>query len=74
MSGFIHRPNNDGSFDSICLRCFRTIESDKNGRSLAMMESQHECEPKDLIRLKRQEIGEKGQTESVDRSDVQALG
>jgi len=52
MSGFRHRPNNDGSVDSICLRCFRTIKSDENvWISLTIMESRHECDPADLMRF-----------------------
>jgi|SRR5580704_15785101 hypothetical protein len=35
LSGFRHRPNNDGSVDSICLRCFRTIASNNHEWSLA---------------------------------------
>jgi hypothetical protein len=63
MSGFAHRPNNDGSVDSICLRCFRTIASDKNGRSLDMMQLQHECDPADLMRFEHLESNENRQIE-----------
>jgi hypothetical protein len=56
MSGFAHRPNNDGSVDSICLRCFRTIVSNNHDRSLATVESQHECDPVDLMRFGHLEI------------------
>ncbi len=68
MSGFTHRPNNDGSVDSICLRCFRTIASDKNGRSLDVMELQHECDPADLMRLEHFESNKKSQIKRVERS------
>ncbi len=74
MSGFSHRPNNDGSVDSICLRCFRTIASNNKGRSIAMMESQHECDPVDLMRFEHLEIEKKRQTERIDGSDSHSLG
>ena len=51
MNGFAHRPNNDGSVDSICLRCFRTIASNNHEMNLATVESQHECDPVDIIRF-----------------------
>ena len=51
MSGFRHRPNNDGSVDSICTRCLRTIASNNHEWSLAAVESQHECDPVDLMRF-----------------------
>jgi hypothetical protein len=74
MSGFNHRPNNDGSVDSICLRCFRTIASNNHEWSLAMVESQHECDPKDVMRFEGLEIGERDQVVRVDQSDVRSHG
>jgi hypothetical protein len=56
MSGFAHRANNDGSIDSICLHCFRTIASNSHERSLATVESQYECDPVDIMRLEHLKI------------------
>ena len=73
MSGFSHRPNNDGSVDSICLRCFRTIASDKNERSIAMVEFQHECDPSDILRFEHLGIGKKKQIERIGGSDSDSI-
>ena len=45
-----HRLNRDGSFDSICPRCFQTIASQYTEVSLAEDERRHICEgPRQLI-------------------------
>ena len=74
MSGFSHRPNNDGSVDSICLRCFRTIASNNHEWSLAMLESQHECDLVDLMRFEHLGIGEKTQIAVVDQAQGRSHG
>ena len=51
FSRFAHRLNDDGSVDSICLHCFRTVASKNFESALAMVESQHKCDPRDIIRL-----------------------
>lgn len=38
-----HRQNKDGTFDSICLRCFRTVASAPNEESLNNIEPNHHC-------------------------------
>jgi hypothetical protein len=40
---FTHRPNPDGSFDSICELCFVTIASSKLEEELVIAEAKHEC-------------------------------
>ncbi len=40
---FQHRHNRDGSCDSICLRCYRTIASTRYEDWLAHEESNHVC-------------------------------
>jgi hypothetical protein len=64
-SGFSHRLNNDGSFDSICLRCFRTIASNNHEIALAAVEARHECELADLIRIQGGVEDGAGLTKSV---------
>ena len=49
MAVFAHRRNQDGSFDSICPRCFRTIANSQAEDNLAQTESRHTCDPVDLI-------------------------
>lgn len=41
---FPHRRNPDGSFDSICLKCFRTVATQRNEADLAQAERDHVCE------------------------------
>jgi hypothetical protein len=46
-SGFTHRKNRDGSWDSICLKCFVTVASAPGVRvesELAKTDEVHECE------------------------------
>lgn len=40
---FKHRSNRDGSFDSICLRCFYTVDTADNEASLSPLETTHDC-------------------------------
>jgi hypothetical protein len=40
---FPHKPNIDGSFDSICSRCFTTIDSQKKEIELKAAEDAHIC-------------------------------
>jgi hypothetical protein len=42
-SEYAHRQNADGTFDSICLRCFQTICSANSEPELAQSERQHTC-------------------------------
>jgi len=41
---FPHRRNPDGSFDSICPKCFRTVATRRNEADLAQDERDHVCE------------------------------
>lgn len=41
---FPQRRNPDGSFDSICTRCFQTIASGKSEPELAKMNLAHVCD------------------------------
>ncbi len=40
---FSHRQNRDGSFDSICPRCFRTVATRSTESLLARDEFRHIC-------------------------------
>ena len=48
---FNHRRNADGSVDSICLGCFRTVASAHDEKALMTQERQHLCDPEDLACL-----------------------
>src|SRR3954471_2595963 len=56
MARFPHRSKLDGSFDSICPRCFRTIASGQRIGDLVKAEKRHICDPADLITLKPKKI------------------
>lgn len=45
---FPHRENDDGSFDSICPVCFRTIGRAQSEADLAQAEREHVCSGSDL--------------------------
>jgi hypothetical protein len=45
---FQHRNNKDGTCDSICLRCYRTVASTRQEQWLAHEESIHTCTLLDL--------------------------
>jgi len=42
---FRHRNNKDGSFDSICTRCFLTVGSADEEGQLCCHEDSHKCSP-----------------------------
>ena len=42
---FSHRYNSDGTVDSICRECFRTVASGQNESQLLIEERAHICEP-----------------------------
>jgi ribosomal protein L40E len=52
---FQYRNNPDGSWDSICLRCFLTIGTAAKIEDLADMEAAHDCYTKKPPRAERLE-------------------
>jgi hypothetical protein len=48
-NNFKHRHNQDGSFDSICPLCFRTIDTRLRQEELDQDESSHICDAVDLM-------------------------
>jgi hypothetical protein len=48
LPSYLHRANNDGTFDSICIRCFETIASAKTEEKLMDAELEHKCPPTTL--------------------------
>jgi hypothetical protein len=42
---FAHRSNRDGTFDSICKKCFRTIGTAEEIEPLKGLEDSHICDP-----------------------------
>jgi len=50
MEGFSHRFRSDGTVDSICRRCFKTIGTTQIEKDLQFLESYHVCEPDTLSR------------------------
>jgi hypothetical protein len=48
---FFHRSKEDGTFDSICMKCFRTVDTAKRDADLADKEQTHVCHGEDLLNL-----------------------
>ena len=48
LLAFRRRHNEDGTWDSICLRCFRTAASARDASRLPLLQSNHTCDPLDL--------------------------
>ena len=42
---FAHRTNEDGSIDSICLKCFITVATESSESDLERAEHDHTCDP-----------------------------
>ena len=45
VSQFVHRQNQNGTFDSICTLCFQTIANVKDEAKLQSVELEHVCDP-----------------------------
>jgi hypothetical protein len=48
LRAFSRRHNGDGTWDSICLRCYRTAASGRDASWLPLLQSTHTCDPMDL--------------------------
>ena len=48
LLGFTRRHNEDGIWDSICLRCYRTAARTQDASWLPLLQSTHTCDPMDL--------------------------
>jgi hypothetical protein len=46
---FFHRSNADGTYNSICMRCYRTVDTQPGEGVLAMKEKVHVCNQEDLL-------------------------
>jgi hypothetical protein len=52
--GFTHRYNSDGTIQSICLSCFRTVGTETHEAALATSEAMHVCELEEALRRFRE--------------------
>jgi hypothetical protein len=52
-NAYAHRLNGDGSFDSICLRCFTTVATADTIENLAPNETAHKCADDHLDRQRK---------------------
>jgi hypothetical protein len=48
LLAFRRKRNEDGTWDSICLRCFRTAATARDASWLPLLQSTHTCDPMDL--------------------------
>jgi hypothetical protein len=46
---FPHRHNSDGTYDSICPKCYRTVAAERLERNLAAKERAHICGKDDTL-------------------------
>lgn len=44
LTGYSHRHNDDGTYDAICLRCFRTVAHRPDEQELKAFEATHDCD------------------------------
>lgn len=51
LTGYSHRHNDDGTYDAICLRCFRTVAHRPDEQELKAFEATHDCD-----KLEREEV------------------
>jgi len=49
MNEYTHRKNSDGSFDSICMSCDRTVGSTPTEEKLADLERAHVCSAASML-------------------------
>jgi hypothetical protein len=49
---FPHRHNRDGSYDSICVKCFATIATERIEEMLAESEQKHVCRSNPMLDTK----------------------
>lgn len=70
MPGFLftHRPNSDGTTDSICNKCFVTIATALGERELSRAEKLHVCDPAVLEYWKK--LRDEKQQEPADRDQL----
>jgi hypothetical protein len=52
-SKFVHRPREDGTVDSICLRCYQTVAISTDESDRETQEASHKCGGMDLANLLR---------------------
>jgi len=52
---FPHRQNPDGSFDSICLRCFATVATAMDVRQLHSYDKNHVCDATSIAHRRESE-------------------
>jgi hypothetical protein len=48
---FPHRHKTDGSYDSICTACMKTVATSQNEAELSSCESEHICSPANIRRI-----------------------
>jgi len=48
---FAHRPKSNGSFDSICMKCFATAATGMTEEQLEVMEKKHTCNKENLAHM-----------------------
>lgn len=52
---FYHRQNHDGTWDSICMKCFLTVTTAPKEEDLESSEERHDCQ--ELMEAKKASFG-----------------
>lgn len=55
LSQFVHRPIEDECYASICIRCFGTAASGREGPELEQAEKEHVCR-KEVLRARAERV------------------
>lgn len=71
-NNFKHRHNQDGSYDSICPLCFRTIATRLRQEELGEDERGHMCEEADLMWRRRKKGIDHHVGEAIDNGRLRA--
>ncbi len=50
-NAFAHRHNQDGTWDSICSKCFRIVDNSADESNMVEQENAHKCEGFSLARM-----------------------
>ena len=53
---FAHRENPDGTYDSICRRCYSTVASEHDQDDLLSQEAEHICDEDTVERLEHPDV------------------
>jgi hypothetical protein len=69
---FIHRENPDGTYDSICLRCFITVDTEHDQDDLLSQEAEHICDEDTIERMEHSDAWLESRIQQI-RSSIKRI-